>query len=179
MKKSKNATILAIALLMSLTIPCAGAAQAAPARTEVIAAARDIMQTARYATLVSIGADGHPQARVIDPFVPEADFTIWVGTNRQTRKVGEIRANPRVTLLYFNADAGEFVTLIGTATLVDDAASKARHWKDEWVAFYPNGRTDESYMLIRIHPIRLEVVSPARGILNDVKTWRPVTIDLP
>jgi general stress protein 26 len=39
-------------------------------------------------------------------------------------------------LLYFNAAAAEYVTVLGTATLVTDSAEKARHWKEEWAAFY-------------------------------------------
>jgi len=65
-----------------------------------------------------------PQARIVDPFAPEADFTIWVATNPLTRKVAEIRQDPRVTLLYFNAAAAEYVTVLGTATLVSDSASR-------------------------------------------------------
>jgi hypothetical protein len=42
----------------------------------VIAAAKDVMRTARYSTLLTIGDDGQPQARSVDPFAPGADFTI-------------------------------------------------------------------------------------------------------
>lgn len=167
-----------LALLIATALPSTLGAQAAAAnRGEVLTAARDIMQAARYATLVTIGIDGQPQARIVDPFVAEPDFTVWVGTNALTRKVADIRRDARVTLLYFNAERGEYVTLIGHARLIDDAAEKARRFKDEWTAFYRNGAADESYVLIRIQPVRLEVVSPARGVLNDPKTWRPVIIE--
>jgi hypothetical protein len=32
-------------------------------------------------------------------------------------------------------------------------------------------------MLIRLTPIRLEIVSVERGFAGDPKTWRPLTID--
>jgi PPOX class probable F420-dependent enzyme len=145
----------------------------------VIAAAKDVMQTARFSTLITIGDDGQPQARIVDPFLPEADFTIWIATNPLTRKVTEIRRDPRVTLLYFNAAAAEYVTVLGTATLVADSAEKARHWKAEWAAYYKDGPRGDGYLLIRVRPTRLEVVSPRHGLVNDPKTWRPILVGMP
>lgn len=170
-------------LLLASGLPGAAAAQDAPPgtppRAQVIAAAKDVMQTARYSTLITIGDDGQPQARIVDPFAPEADFTVWIATNPLTRKVGEIRRDPRVTLLYFNAAAAEYVTVLGTATLVADSAEKARHWKEEWAAFYKDGPRGDGYLLIRVQPTRLEVVSPRHGLVNDPGTWRPILVDLP
>jgi len=38
------------------------------------------------ARLSAIGPDGQPQARIVDPFPPDADSTIWIATNPLTRK---------------------------------------------------------------------------------------------
>jgi general stress protein 26 len=172
-----------LGLAVSLTLPARASAQgvptAAPGRAEIIAAARDIMKTVRYATLVTLGAEGRPQARVVDPFEPDSDLTIWVATNALTRKVAEITADARVTLLYFDAMAQEYVSVLGTAKLVSDPAEKLRHWKDEWGGFYQDGPRGADYLLIRVRPTRMEVVSPRRGIMNDPTTWRPVSVDLP
>lgn len=177
-----RATTAAVLLLAS-GLPRAGAAQvtppSAPPQADVIAAAKDVMQTARYSTLITIGDDGQPQARIVDPFVPEADFTIWIATNPLTRKVTDIRRDPRVTLLYFNAAASEYVTVLGTATLVADSTEKARHWKKDWASFYKDGPHGEGYLLIRVRPTRLEVVSPRHGLVNDPTTWRPILVDMP
>jgi general stress protein 26 len=173
----------AAVFLVAVALPTATIAQVvqptSPPRAEIIAAAKDVMQTARYSTLVTIGEDGQPQARIVDPFVPDSDFTIWIGTNSLTRKVTEIRRDPRVTLLYFNAAAAEYVTVLGTAALIADSSEKARHWKPEWAAYYKDGPRSDGYLLIRVRPSRLEVVSPRHGLVNDPKTWRPVLLDLP
>lgn len=170
-------------LLLATALPGAAAAQDAPPgtppRARVIAAATDVMQTARYATLITIGDDGHPQARIVDPFAPDEEFTIWIATNPLTRKVGEIGRDPRVTLLYFNPAAAEYVTVLGTATLVADSAERARHWKEEWTAFYKDGPRGDDFLLIRVQPTRLEVVSPRHGLVNAPGTWRPVLVDMP
>src|SRR5450756_2698087 len=82
--------VSSLALLLVLGGPASLFAQVAPPdtppRAQVIAAAKDIMQEARYSTLITIGRDGQPQARIVDPFPPDSDLTIWIATNPLTRK---------------------------------------------------------------------------------------------
>jgi len=160
--------------------PCAQVTPpATPSRAQVIAAATEIMQAARYCTLVTIGPDGQPQARIVDPFPPDTDLTIWLATNPLTRKVADIRRDPRVTLLYFVPATSEYVTVVGTAALETDPRHKAERWKPEWAGLYKDQNRGADYQLLRVKPSRLEVVSVRRGISNDPKTWLPIIIDVP
>jgi general stress protein 26 len=172
---------LALFVILGGPIPlCAQVTPAgSPSRAQVIAAAKNIMQTARYSTLVTVDPDGQPQARIVDPFPPDSDLIIWVATNPLTRKVDEIRRNPRVTLLYFNPTTFEYVTVIGTAAVDTDSVQKAGHWKADWAALYQDQNRGDDYLLLRVKPSRLEVVSGRQGMRNDPKTWRPVIIDVP
>ena len=152
----------------------------APPRDAVFKAAREVIAAARYATLGTIDdLGGYPQARVVDPFAPEPDFTIWIGTNANTRKVQEVSRNPRVSLLYFDAPRQHYVSIIGAATVVRDAAEKSRRFKPEWKAFYKNGSEGDDYVLLRVDPLRLEIVAESLGMKNDPETWRPVSIMVP
>ncbi len=173
--------VLAAACLLCL--PTVAATQAVPAETperaKIMAAAEEVMQKARYCALVTLGQDGHPQARVVDPLTPEQDLTVWIATNPLTRKVGQIRADPRVTLFYFDPAGPAYVTLLAKAELVTNPAEKARHWKEDWAAFYSDKYRGEDFVLIRCKPLRLEVVSYGHGILNEPTTWRPTTIEFP
>jgi general stress protein 26 len=153
-------------------------AQGGPDRAAVLKVAREVMQQARYCDMVTIGEGGQPQARVIDAFAPEADMTVWIATNPLSRKVAEIRKDPRVTLLYFNPNAMAYVTLIGRAALVTDPAEKAKRWKDDWAALYKEKNRGDDYLLVKITPTRLEVSAEGLGVKNDPKTWQPVVIDL-
>ena len=147
-------------------------------RERAPAAAFDVMAAARYATLVTNGADGRPQARVVDPLVA-ADRTLWIGTNPLSRKVAEIRHDSRVTLLFFNAAAGEYVTVHGRATVKADAKTRAERWKPEWQPFYKQGPQGKDFLLLEVRPTRLEISSARHKLVNDERTWRPVVIDLP
>ncbi len=172
--------VTALWLLVYLT-PSAAAqtkAPAAPDRAQVVKVARGIMESARYCVLVTVGPDGHPQARIMDPFLPEGDMTVWLATNPLTRKVGEIKKNPRVTLVYFDASKVAYVTLLGTAGLVSDAAEKAKRWKEQWSKLYKDRNRGDDYLLIRVKPERLEISATAQGMINDPKTWKPVILEL-
>jgi len=150
----------------------------APTRAQVLEAAADLMRGARYCTFATVDEEGQPRARVVDPFPPEKDMTVWMATKAATRKVAQIRRNPRATLLCFDGAKKGYVTLLGTATLVDDPAEKARRWKPEWKDFYDDENRGPDYLLIRLKPSRLEVLSPADGLGNDPRTWVPVSLAL-
>jgi len=176
-----KAYVMALAALSWASVPTAGQElQAAGVdRSVILKAAGELMGKARYCALVTVGPDGHPQARVVDAFAPEADMTVWIATNPVTRKVAEIGKDPRVTLYYFDPAGPGYVTLLGKAELVSDAAEKAKRWKEDWAAFYADKNRGDDYLLIRVRPSRLEIVSYAHGLLNDPKSWRPIAVEFP
>jgi len=173
-------TFLLAAVLMTVG-PEGGLGQApappVPDRPAVIKAATGIMQRARFCTLVTIGEDGHPQARIMDAFPPEAQMVVWMATNAASRKVAEIRKDPRVTLSCFDPNSMGYATLLGRAALVSDPAEKAKRWKDDWAKLYKDRNRGDDYLLIRVTPIRLEVSAESEGVRNDPKTWRAVVVE--
>lgn len=169
-----------LTLAIALGSPSSGLAQESTRQTtqeKAAAVARRTMSAARYCTLVTLGDDGVPQARIIDPLEPDAAFAIHVATNPRSRKVGEINLDPRVTLLYFDPVRLAYVTVIGRAVEIK-GDEKARHFKKEWEAFFARAQP-ETYTLYRIVPSRLEVVSAQDGLTGDAVTGRPEIIHLP
>jgi general stress protein 26 len=160
-------------LLLPQTTPAAP-----PTRDAIIKASRTIITNARYATFVTVAGVGAPNARVVDPFAPEADLTIWFATNPSSRKVQELAKDPHVTLLYFDAANKGYVTVRGTATLVRDPQEKSTRWKEDWAGMYKDKNRGDDYLLVKVVPDTLEVVSVALGMINDAATWRPVTLKL-
>ena len=167
---------LSFAAALACALPAIAKQDAPAGRERARAAAFEVMQAARFATLVTLGRDGHPQARVVDPLLA-ADRTIWIATNPLSRKVAEIRRDARVTLLFFNASAMEYVTVHGRARAVPEAAVKAARWKPEWQGFYKNRHEGEDFVLFEVRPIRYEVSSARLGFANDARTWKPVIVE--
>jgi general stress protein 26 len=139
-------------------------------RDTLISVAREYISTVPYCALVTIDSDGIPNVRTMDPFPPDEDMVIWLGTNRYSRKVQEIKNNPKVALYYSNNNGAGYVSITGIASLVDDPEKKAALWKDAWKNFYSN--KEEQYLLIKIIPEKLELVDYSRGIYNDKETWQ-------
>lgn len=134
-------------------------------------AAHEIMQAATTCALITLDEEGKTRVRTMDPFLPEENFTVWLGTNSNSRKVKQIKKQPTVTLYYLDSDASGYVVIEGTAELIDDKAAKEKWWKKEWEAFYPNKA--DTYLLIKITPQWMEVSSTPRGIFSDPNTWQP------
>ena len=143
-------------------------------RHELITAAREVMSTARYCALITQDSAGRSQARTLDPFPPDENMVVWLGTNPRSRKVAAIRRNSRVTLYYFDRESQAYVTIYGIARLVNDPQAKLKWWKDEWKDFYPDRTRD--FLLIRVTPEKLEVVNVKKGIVGDPHTWKPPTV---
>lgn len=168
--------VLYLVLQAPAQAPAAPLKTEAPTRSAILTAARTIMANARYATLVTINGNAPADARIVDPFAPEDELTIWFATNAASRKVAELKKDRRVTLLYFDAANKGYVTVKGTATLVTTAAEKAKRWKDEWAGMWSRKNEGDDYVLVRVDPDTIEVVSVALGMINDPATWRPVTL---
>lgn len=137
-------------------------------------AAMEIIKGSGKCALITLDGKGLPQVRTMDPFEPENDFTVWLATNPKSRKVGQLKNNPNVTLYYADKNDNGYVSIYGTAELVNDQQEKDKRWKEEWKDFYQN-RTD-GYLLIKVIPTRLEVINYSRGINGNPDTWQPAQI---
>lgn len=166
----------ALACLLCSILTTSRAQEQLPDKELISKAAADIIQRVPNCALITLNETGQPQARTMDPFPPEENFVIWFGTNRNSRKVSEIRNDPRVSIYYGEASGNGYVVINGTAVLVDDTIAKEKYWKKEWERFYPDR---SNYLLIKVIPENLEVISYEHGLSGDSVSWRAPNIDLP
>jgi general stress protein 26 len=148
-------------------------------RSHILSSARKIMEKAGYCALITLGEDGSPQARVVDPFPPDSGMVIRIATKPTTRKIAQIKRDPRVTLFYLNPDGSGYVTVLGRAELITAAREKEKYWKTAWSFFYKDKYLGDDYVIIRIRPRRLEIVSYPDKLVGDPQTWLPVQINFP
>lgn len=144
-------------------------------RDTVIAAARELIAEQHYCALVTIDSSGSPQIRTMNPFPPEEDMTVWIATNSRSRKVSEIKKNPRVTLYYADhAKATGYVSITGRAVLVDDMSEKLKRKRAYWDDAFP----DWKYLiLIKVIPERMDVLNYKRRMVNDTVTWKTPSVE--
>ena len=136
---------------------------------KIINAAREIMASVETCALITLDEEGRPRVRAMDPFLPESDFTVWFGTNPKSRKVDQIKKDARVTLYYLGSNSSGYVMIHGIAEIVNNQKEKEKRWKAEWESFYPN--KSEDFILIKVSPEWMEVISYAHGVIGDPITW--------
>lgn len=136
--------------------------------------AKEIMANTNTCALITVDSLNCPRVRMMGTLQPDGDFTVWFGTNPKSRKVAQIQQNPEVTVYYIEEGNSGYVMLQGTAQLVNTIKEKKIYWKDEWEQFYPN--YPEDYLLIKVTPKWLEVVSYKHNIISESDTWEPQKI---
>ncbi len=162
-------------LLVSTTTNCSQNKKSADKpNKDLKAVAKEIMTNAKTCALITVDSLNRPRARMMGTLKPDEDFTVWYGTNPNSRKVAQIQQNPEVTVYYTDHESSGYVMLQGTAQLVNEIKEKEIHWKDEWNQFYPNYPDD--YLLIKVTPNWLEVVSYRHNIISESDNWEPQKI---
>ena len=136
---------------------------------KLVASAMSIMNSVETCALITISKDGTPTARTMAPFEPDENLIVWFGTNSSSRKVEQISQDPRVSLYYLDGDNSGYVQIQGRAEIINSEDAKQKYWKEEWQDFYPD--YPEGFSLIKVTPIRMEIVSERLGIISEEKNW--------
>ncbi len=168
-----------IALFFLLATPAFGAQPEglylAPDRAAALQAAVAIINNDPFANLVTLDTSGQPRIRTMEHSPADANMVIYLATIPGTRKLAQIRAHPKVTLLFDNPNETAYVSIMGTASIHTDPATVQQHaWQspEALKPFWPNFPRD--YVLIRVEPQWLEVISPS--IMARDSDWRPQAI---
>jgi general stress protein 26 len=148
--------------------------QSSADRDTIILAAREIINETTYCGLVTIDSLGQPQIRTMNPFPVKDDFVIWFGTSRTSRKVREIKNNPKVSVYFANHLAAKgYVNISGSATVIDNRELLIQMKRDYWNGI--KGWQDK-FVLIKIIPKSIEVINYKHGLNNDPETFKAPTI---
>jgi PPOX class probable F420-dependent enzyme len=128
--------------------------------TDLSAGHRALLQRMRDAVLVTVGSSGAPHAAPV--------WYLWDGeqirisTPATTRKVADIRADQRVAVCVDDQVSGEYVTIYGSAVVVDGEAVTEltkplllRYLPpDESAARWARINADNSRVVIMVTPAR-------------------------
>jgi general stress protein 26 len=168
MKTKLTLTASFCLLIFSVIIPMKLTAQSSVSRDTMLVAAREIIKETTYCGLVTVDSTGQPQIRTMNPFPVNDELITWFATSRNSRKVKEIKNNPKVCVYYANhLSAKGYVNITGRAEVIDDKDLLTKMKRDYWNGI-PNWR--DIFVLIKIVPNTLEVVNYKHGLNNDPNT---------
>jgi general stress protein 26 len=111
-----------------------------------------------HASLATCDGD-QPRVRTVSPIV-EDDLSVWVTTRSTSRKVKQLRENPKICLAFVEPpDGDKAATVIGEARIVPDMEKKKRVWKlapFDLYEHFPNGPDSDDFCLLKIVIKRIE-----------------------
>ncbi len=126
---------------------------------ELLALARGLIKATEYCFFITESSDGHPHARLMQPYEPETDLTLYFGASPRSRKVRELQRQSKVSLAFYSPQDTAYVTLLGTASTTDDPALRRRYWRANWNDLFPGGPESSDYVLIKFVPERIEMMN--------------------
>jgi general stress protein 26 len=175
MKKKISSLLIGCFIVLSASVSLKLEAQLSFSRDTIILAAREIIKETTYCALVTIDSTGQPQIRTMNPFPANDELITWFATSRTSRKVREIKSNPKVCVYYANHIAARgYVSITGTAEVIDNKELLTKMKRDYW-----NGIPDwqNKFVLIKVIPKTLEVINYKHGLNNDPNTFRAPSIE--
>lgn len=111
-----------------------------------------------HANLATCDGD-QPRVRTVSPIV-EDDMSIWVTTRTTSRKVKQLRGNPKICLAFVEPpDGDKAATIIGEARIIQDMRKKRRVWKlapFDLYEHFPDGPDSHDFCLLKIVVRRIE-----------------------
>ena len=108
----------------------------------------ELIKGERFAFLTTIAPGGKLTSRPMTLQEVEFDGDLWFFAERGSHPVDHIAANPQVNVGV--GSGGTWVSLTGSATVVDDVAKKKELWNGGVEAWFPQGPEDPSVVLIRV-----------------------------
>jgi general stress protein 26 len=108
----------------------------------------EIAQDARFCMVTSTSGDGALHARPMTPQQVTDDLEAWFFISRSSEQAGDVTARPRVNLSFDGAT--DWLSVAGTATLVDDRSLVQEMWNPVVEAWFPDGPHDPDVVLLRV-----------------------------
>ena len=109
----------------------------------------ELVKDIDIAMLVTMDAHGVPRSRPMGTQRVPFDGTLWFLTAEESLKVKEIRSDPRVNVSYASTGSASYLSVSGSAAVVNDRALIEKFWNPFLRAWF-EGPDDPSIRLIRV-----------------------------
>ena len=97
----------------------------------------------------------------------EYDGDSWFFSYRETPKVREIETDPHVELAYVATEKGTWVSIEGTAEVVEDDERKRELWEDSLEQWFTEGPEDDHLILLKVRADRIHAWTDGKELLAE------------
>ena len=115
------------------------------ARTESLS----LVERSEICMLGTNSEEGFPHIKAMIKAEAEGLQHIWFSTNTSSRRVAQLRLDPRASVYFVDFEDWMGLMLVGEAELLRDAASRKRLWHEGDERYYPMGVDDPDYTVLR------------------------------
>ncbi len=111
----------------------------------------DMIKDIKFAMFTTRHSDGHLHSR---PMTTQnkalEDSSFWFFISRKGGPVADLMQEPTVNLSYADPDRDTYVSVSGTAHVVDDIAKARALWTNAAQAWFPGGAEDPDLALVEV-----------------------------
>lgn len=118
-------------------------------REEAIRESQALVKRSLIAMLGTNGDDGYPNIKAMIKCEHEGLKTVWFSTNTSSRRVAQLKQNPKACVYFVDFDRWKGLMLVGTVEILQDIGSRRRLWPEGDEKYYPLGMTDPDYTVLR------------------------------
>ena len=121
-------------------------------KSQDLAAVADLLAKLDICMLTTHAEDGSLHGRPMsNNGEVEYDGDSWFFASADSRKIGEIEADPHVELAFIDTPNGTWVNVEGEATVIrDDEERKRELWQKDLERWFQNGPDDPAVVLIKV-----------------------------
>lgn len=135
-------------------------------RDPKIDALLDRLREFDIAMFTTVAPGGHVHSRPMQTQEREPDCDLWFVSSMATHKVDELKAHPRVGVIYHRDRDHAYASLAGTARIHQDRDLIRSKWKEDWRAWFPDGPDQADLCLIKVDVEQAEWWFPEGGQLR-------------
>ena len=118
-------------------------------RQGLIKKVNDLIKNVQIAMLTTIDG-GVLRSRPMQTQEAEFDGDLWFFTSTDTHKTDEIEKDNRVNVAYASPNDNTYVSVSGTAALVNDKEKIEELWNPILKAWFPKGLDDPTLILLKV-----------------------------
>ena len=111
-----------------------------------------MIKSIRFAMFTTRHGNGHLHSRPMTTQnkAIEADGSLWFFMSKKGDPVDDLKSEPMVNLAYADPGSDTYVSVSGTAAMIEDAAKKQQLWNKMNEAWFPGGPTDPDVALVQV-----------------------------
>jgi general stress protein 26 len=138
-----------------------------PDHDDPILALGELIHGIRHAMLTTASADGTLHSRPMATLERAFDGDLYFFTGRASHKVEDIEARSQVNLAFSEPDRQRFVSVVGSAALIEDEGRKRELWSPAMTAWFPGGIDDPDLALLRVRVSQADAwTSPTSAVVR-------------